>query len=96
MGYVINHCIACFQKEEIEKAKVEAEIRKGKALGYIAQGVEFLTANTAYIPYQADFKNGEGKQIMPFVEFMEDKPKDTRTAEEMVDDVMSKCGLLRG
>ena len=56
-----------------------------KSLVYIANGIEKLTNGLAE------------REILPsFAGYMEDKPEDTRTAEEIVDDVLTKCGLLRG
>ena len=56
-----------------------------KSLVYIANGIEKLTNGLAE------------REILPsFAEYMEDKPEDTRTAKEVVNDVLTKCGLLRG
>jgi len=56
-----------------------------KALVYIANGIEKIT-------------NGLAEQeIMPhFADYIEEKPEDTRTAEEVATDVLKKCGFIRG
>lgn len=85
-GYIVDFCISLFQKEENERLEKEYYI---KTLSYMAQGIEFISHNTAYIP--AQFKC-EAKVLLPFVEFLKEKQEE-RTATEIVDDVLGKCGL---
>lgn len=88
MGYVINHCISHFQKEQEEKAYKDYFV---KGIGYIAQGVEFMSGNVAAV---GAYYHGSGQYLAKsFNDVIEDKPEDNRTAEEIVDDVLEKCGL---
>lgn len=75
MGYVINHCIALFQKEQKEKITI-------KSLTYIAQGIQCVVNGLA------------SEEVMTsFADYLDEKPEETRTAKEIVDDVLEKCGL---
>lgn len=79
MGYVINHCISLFQKEQEEEQYNKFYF---KSVSYIAQSIRAIANGLA----QAD--------VMPsYVDFINDEPEDNRTAEEIVDDVLAKCGL---
>lgn len=65
--------------------KEQQETISMKSLVYIANGIEKIT-------------NGLAEQeIMPhFADYIEEKPEDTRTAEEVATDVLKKCGFIRG
>lgn len=82
---MINHCIALFKKDCEKKLDEQYKDFYCKCLGYLAQGFGLLTN---YLTQQ--------EAMTSFADFISDKPEDTRTAEEIVDDVLTKCGLLRG
>lgn len=86
-GYIVDYCISLFQKEEEQKQVQDFQI---KTMSFIAQGVQFISHNTAFIP--AYFKE-EAQALIPFADYLEDKPKDERTATEIVDDVFKNCGF---
>lgn len=65
--------------------KEQREKIKIKSLAYIAQGIQCVVNGLA-----------QEEVMTPFADFVDEKPKDTRTAEEIVDDVLEKCGLLGG
>lgn len=65
--------------------KEQREKIKIKSLAYIAQGVQCVVNGLA-----------SEEVLTPFADFINETPEETRTAEEIVDDVLTKCGLLRG
>ena len=86
-GYIVDYCISLFQKEEEEKQYKEFYV---KSISYIAQGVQFISHNTACIPAYFDV---EAQALIEFGEYLEGKPKDERTTDEKIDDIMNLCGL---
>lgn len=75
----MDYCISLFVKEKKEE---QLNNFYTKSVSYIAQGVQAIVNGLA-----------QGEAITPYADFISDKPEDTRTAEEIVDDVLDKCGL---
>lgn len=78
-GYIADYCMSRFLEDE---TRTQYNNYKTKSLLYIAEGI-------------CSIVNGLSNQevMIPIWEYLEEKPKDTRAAEEVVDDVLSKCGL---
>ena len=77
-GYVIDHCIALFQKKEQEKA---IALYMGECLRTIAE-------NTA--------KSVGGSYItVKLSEILDPKPREERSAEEIIDTIKEKVNNMR-
>lgn len=79
---MVGHCITLFKKEQEEQNYKEFTF---KAYSYIAQGVEVIVNSLA-----------QDEVMTPFIDYVIDKPEDTRTADEIVDDVLKNCGFIGG
>lgn len=77
IGYVIEHYIAFFQKEEKEKAYRL----------YVTDALKIITENTAKA-------NGGSYLTGRYAELIEPKKEETRTAEEIINDLKEKMERL--
>lgn len=81
---MVDYCITSFKKEQEQRVLIN----------YITTGIQFIGENIAHIGLQF---GGEGKYLpKTYEEIMNPEDADERDAEEIVDDVLDKCGLLGG
>lgn len=74
---MIDSCISSFKQEQENKA-----FRL-----YVTEGIKYISENTAH------FVEGGKYLAISYSDMIEPKEEDNRTAEEIVDDVIEKCGL---
>ena len=86
----MNHCVALFLKDQREQQNQEL---LNKTLIYIAQGIQIISENVAYC---GAYYGADGKQMASFIDYIDDRPKVEKSADEIVDDVLDRCGFLGG
>lgn len=86
-GYVIEHCISLFQKEQEDRA----------FRTYITECLRYISENTAKTAAAMIGDGAEVKYISkPFDDILNPKPQDTRTPEEIIAKMKEKIKKIGG
>lgn len=81
---MVDYCISLFQKEQKEQA----------IFNYIATSIQFITENVAYV---GKYYGSDGRYMpISLNDVLNPKEEVEMSAEEIVDDVLDKCGFLGG